>query len=151
MVRKYDSSSSPQWIHTNSLWPLFVCQENTLYIYNSPSLCWWCYFGRWFFSKISNHEAHCAPKFQNKGPWCPQIFFLVMEVAFQIKYFMVLQNELGFLGSKPVNTPSDPSIKQCHDNSAAFKDIPTYRRLIGRLIYLNTTRPIITFITQQLS
>jgi hypothetical protein len=48
-------------------------------------------------------------------------------------------------------TPSDSSLKLHADSSAPFEDIPAYRRLVGRLLYLNNTRPNITFITQQLS
>jgi hypothetical protein len=62
-----------------------------------------------------------------------------------------LLSDSGFLGTKPVSTPSDPSIKLCNDSNELYLDIPSYRRLIGRLLYLNTTRPYITFITQQLS
>lgn len=57
----------------------------------------------------------------------------------------------GLLGFKPVSTPSDPSIKLHNYSTPPFLDIPAYRRLIGRLLYLNTTRPDITYITQQLS
>jgi hypothetical protein len=57
----------------------------------------------------------------------------------------------GFLDSKQVCTPSDPSIKLHNDSSHPCTDIPSYRRLVGRLLYLNATRPDITFITQQMS
>jgi len=71
----------------------------------------------------------------------------------QLKYFMGLDllNGSYLLGSKPVSTPSDLSIKLHNDSSPPLLDIPTYRRLIGKLLYLNTTRPDITYITQQLS
>ncbi|MCH81656.1 hypothetical protein A2U01_0002447 [Trifolium medium] len=55
------------------------------------------------------------------------------------------------LGTKPVSTPSDPYIKLHYDNRTPYDVIPSYRRLIGRLLYLNTTRPDITYVTQQLS
>lgn len=38
-----------------------------------------------------------------------------------------------------------------HDDGPLFDDAPAYRRLIGRLLYLTTTRPDISFAVQQLS
>lgn len=62
-----------------------------------------------------------------------------------------LLNEVGLLGSKPVKTPLDPSIKLCQDSSEPYNDVGSYRRLIGKLLYLTNTRPDITYATQQLS
>ena len=67
------------------------------------------------------------------------------------KYCLDLLSDSGSINSKPVSTPSDPSIKLHHDSSLPYDDIPSYRRLVGILLYLNTTRPDITFITQQIS
>jgi len=86
-------------------------------------------------------------------------YFLGIEVAHsklgislcQRKYCQDLLADSGTVGSKPVSTPSDSSIKLHHDSGPPFDDIAAYRRLVGRLLYLNTTRPDITFITQQLS
>jgi len=55
------------------------------------------------------------------------------------------------IGSKPACTPSDPSLKLHNDGALPYEDISSYRRLVGWLLYLNTTRPDITYITQQLS
>jgi len=86
-------------------------------------------------------------------------YFLGLEVAHskqgislcQGKYCLDLLSDSGTISSKPVSTPSDASLKLHNDSSPPYEDIPSYRRLIGRLLYLNSTRPDITFITQQLS
>nr|KYP45329.1 Retrovirus-related Pol polyprotein from transposon TNT 1-94 [Cajanus cajan] len=86
-------------------------------------------------------------------------FFLGLEVAHsargislcQSQYCLDLLSDCEVLGCKPVNTPLEPGIHLYQDEGPAYLDIPGYRRLIGRLLYLTTTRPDICFATQQLS
>lgn len=69
----------------------------------------------------------------------------------QRNYTLQLIDDAGLLGSKPVNTPMDPR-KTLNEFDGILLDDPTsYRRLIGRLIYLNITRLDIAFAVQQLS
>ncbi|WVZ26252.1 hypothetical protein V8G54_004796 [Vigna mungo] len=87
-------------------------------------------------------------------------YFLGLEVArnskgihlSQRKYVLDLLAETGFLDNSHVPTPMVP--KQSNTNSVRpLEDVVTasYRRLIGKLIYLTTTRPDITFVVNQLS
>lgn len=82
--------------------------------------------------------------------------FLDMEVArsstiitlCQRKYCLGLLKDACLIGCKPVSTPLDVATRLSQDNGAAFVDVTAYRRLVGRLIYLTTTRPDIAFVTQ---
>jgi len=52
---------------------------------------------------------------------------------------------------KPVSTPLDPSSRLHLDGGLVYHNVAAYRRLVGRLLYLITTRPDIAYATQQLS
>ncbi|XP_019172651.1 PREDICTED: uncharacterized protein LOC109168052 [Ipomoea nil] len=69
----------------------------------------------------------------------------------QRKYALDILAETGFLESKPVNTPIVPGYHLSHSDGEPLNDVNGYRRLVGRLLYLTTTRPDITYAVQQLS
>lgn len=83
-------------------------------------------------------------------------YFLGIEVTHskdrislcQRKYCLNLLGESGLTCSKLVPTSYDPLIKLHHESMAPYHVLPTYRILVGKLLYLNTFRPDITFCTK---
>ncbi|MCH90089.1 retrovirus-related pol polyprotein from transposon TNT 1-94 [Trifolium medium] len=86
-------------------------------------------------------------------------FFLGLEMAHsdqgitlcQRKYCLDLLTETGNLGCKLSSIPMDPSQRLHHDDSTPHDNITEYRALVGKLLYLTSTRPDIAFHVQQLS
>uniref|UniRef100_A0A3Q7J7Y8 Reverse transcriptase Ty1/copia-type domain-containing protein n=1 Tax=Solanum lycopersicum TaxID=4081 RepID=A0A3Q7J7Y8_SOLLC len=71
-----------------------------------------------------------------------------------------LISDCGLSGSKPAATPLEPNKKFTsvdydeftgNISNPLFKDVTAYQRLVGRLLYLTTTRPNICFAVQVLS
>ncbi|XP_057805011.1 uncharacterized mitochondrial protein AtMg00810-like [Salvia miltiorrhiza] len=86
-------------------------------------------------------------------------YFLGMEIARgesgtclnQRKYILDLLKSAGLLGCRSVATPLPLNCRLFLNDSSAYSQLDAYRRLVGRLLYLNLTRPDITYAIQQLS
>ena len=71
----------------------------------------------------------------------------------QRKYCLQILEDTGFLDSKPTAAPMDPNLKlsNTEGRQVAEEDTTYYRRLIGRLIYLQISRLDICFAVHRLS
>lgn len=86
-------------------------------------------------------------------------YFLGLELArsssgiflSQRNYTLQLLEDSGFLASKPVSLPMDPTVKLNASDGVVLTDSTSYRRLIGRLLYLAISRPDIVFAVHKLS
>ncbi|CAA0814951.1 cysteine-rich RLK (RECEPTOR-like protein kinase) 8 [Striga hermonthica] len=69
----------------------------------------------------------------------------------QIKYVMDILKDTGMVDCKAVSTPFPNGLKLFSGHGDTLHDPDQYRRLVGRLLYLNMTRADITYAVQQLS
>ena len=85
--------------------------------------------------------------------------FLGMEISYseknifisQQRYILNILTETGFLDCKPISTPIDPNFRILLDEREEKTDQENYQRLVGKLIYLSTTRPDIAYSVNILS
>ncbi|CAH9115063.1 unnamed protein product [Cuscuta epithymum] len=86
-------------------------------------------------------------------------YFLGIEVArspdgfvlSQRKYTLDILEESGLLAGRPSTFPMEQNLKLRPDDDSPPVDASSYRRLIGRLLYLTVTRPDIVYAVSQLS
>ena len=69
----------------------------------------------------------------------------------QRKYVLDILEETGLLGSKPMETPTDPNVKFYEDQRELLSNPERYNRLVGKLNYLTITRLDISFAVSVLS
>jgi hypothetical protein len=86
-------------------------------------------------------------------------YFLGLEIAkshkgfnvSQCKYTLDLISKVGLLGAKPVKTLIEKIYHISYDDEDICHSPNVYRRIIGKLLYLLSTRPDISFIVNHLS
>lgn len=69
----------------------------------------------------------------------------------QRQYTLQLLEDTGFLASKHVVSPMDLMAHLSASDGDILADASQYRRLIGRLLYLNLSRPDIMYAVHKLS
>ncbi|KAK6159074.1 hypothetical protein DH2020_006388 [Rehmannia glutinosa] len=86
-------------------------------------------------------------------------YFLGLEIARtdqgtflnQRKYILDLLHDAGMLQCKPTSMPFPQGLRLAGKEGTPLVDAEQYRRIVGRLLYLNLTRADITYVVQQLS
>ncbi|KAK1408311.1 hypothetical protein QVD17_39969 [Tagetes erecta] len=109
-------------------------------------------------AKIEQTKRQLDEKFsiKNLGPFK---YFLGIEVAktseglvlSQRKYTLDILKDSGMLGCRPSAFPFDQKAKLDKGEEETRIDATQYRRLVGRLLYLQATRPDITYSVNVLS
>jgi hypothetical protein len=69
----------------------------------------------------------------------------------QRKYNLDLLQDAGLLSSKPCPTPMQPQLHLHKTSGEPLSESTTYRRLIGRILYLTHSRPEIAYAVSKLS
>ena len=60
-------------------------------------------------------------------------------------------SKTGLLGTRPVDTPMESTVKLDGERGVPFIDVGCYRRLVGKLICLTVTRLDITYVVGAVS
>lgn len=109
-------------------------------------------------SVVQDFKKYLAGHFLFKDLGFPK-YFLGLEIArsaeglsiCQRKYTLDLLTDAGLLGCKPISIPMDSNTHIQHEGSSSLPDTKSYRRLIGRLLYLCISRPDISYAVNCLS
>ncbi|XP_016651535.1 PREDICTED: uncharacterized mitochondrial protein AtMg00810-like [Prunus mume] len=108
--------------------------------------------------EIKNLKAFLSSQFRIKDLG-PLKYFFGVEVArskagstiCQRKYTLDILEEAGLLGAKPTKVPIVADLVLTPAGSSSLHEPATYRRLVGKLIYLTITRPEIAYTVNTLS
>ncbi|XP_074271447.1 uncharacterized protein LOC141595383 [Silene latifolia] len=107
---------------------------------------------------ISNFKTYLGQCFHMKDLGLLK-YFLGIEVAHnkegiflnQRKYALDIISQTGLLGAKPAPTPIEQHYKLGVATNDFLADSESYRRLVGRLVYLAVTRPDLSYVVHILS
>ncbi|XP_074299960.1 uncharacterized protein LOC141631152 [Silene latifolia] len=109
-------------------------------------------------SAVANFKSYLGKCFHMKDLG-PLKYFLGLEISRssegiyvnQRKYALEIISEVGLLGCKPAQTPMEQHHTLGNATGPLLENIESYRRLVGRLVYLSVTRPDLSYAVHILS
>ncbi|GJZ22729.1 ribonuclease H-like domain-containing protein [Tanacetum coccineum] len=112
-------------------------------------------------SEIEKFKVFLKSKFMIKDLGKLKYFFRIEVVDTdkgiclnQRKYVLDLLSEYGMLACKPAKTPLMSKLvfsNEASENDPLLENITDYKKLMGKLIYLTNTRPVISYVVRCLS
>ncbi|PNX92270.1 retrovirus-related Pol polyprotein from transposon TNT 1-94 [Trifolium pratense] len=108
--------------------------------------------------EIERIKAHLMEQFKLKDLGNLK-YFLGIEVSrskqgitlSQRKYALEILEDMGYLAVKPANSPMEQNLSLNKTDGDCIDEPSSYRRLVGRLIYLTITRPDLVYAVHILS
>nr|GEV78268.1 hypothetical protein [Tanacetum cinerariifolium] len=130
-------------IATAKGWPLYQLDVNNAFLHS--------YVEEEIYMKPPEGYTKAAPG-QSKHDY--SLFVKSQGEKFTIalvKYILDLLQDAGLTAAKPALFPLLQNLKLALDKGNPIKDAESYRRLVGRLLYLFMTRPNISYVVQHIS
>ena len=140
------SDSNLYYRHTSNLWVLLILYVDDIFITgnDASSISWTCnqLQSQYQMTLLGPIQKYIGIEFSTTDSG------LYLHQAAYVHHLLL---ETNLLHANPSYTPLQQNIRLLPDMQSPITDPHTYRRLVGKLIFLTNTRPDITFAVHQVA